>query len=431
MMENGSNPLPRFITGIGLLALPQQSVGGLPSKPVQLVKDTWIELKDGSIYQIGAEGVPLPQHALPDISFDAGGRLATPGFVEAHTHPVFVHSRQKEFHLRCQGKSYLEIAAEGGGILSSVRGVRNASLELLTRLVRKRFIRFLELGVTTVEAKSGYGLTLEDELKSLQAIRDGAAGLIDVSPTLLAAHTVPPEYKSDSNRYVEIVCREIIPAAIQNRLAETVDIFVEESAFTIEQARKVFEAGVDLGLGLRIHADQFTSSGGASLAAEFHAWSADHMDCTGDREIEKLAEAGVTVVLIPGAVFFLGLEKFAPARRFIDAGCAIALSTDYNPGTSPTQSLPLMMTLGCNRLKLSPSEALWAVTLGAAKALKRESLIGSLAPGCQADICLWDASDVDFLPYAFGDSIPTAVFKKGRLAAMNGRILSDYAMPAT
>lgn len=349
--------------------------------------------------------------------------------MESHTHPVFVQPRQNEFHRRCQGKTYLEIASEGGGILSSVRGVRDASLSDLTELVRKRFTRFLELGVTTIEAKSGYGLSLEGELKSLTAIRDGARDLLEVSPTLLAAHTIPPEFKASPDRYVDLVCHEIIPAASESNLAEAVDIFVEESAFSISHARRVFEAGRQAGLGLRIHADQFSSSGGASLAAEFDAWSADHMDCTNEQEIEKLSRSGVTVVLLPGAVFFLGLNVYAPARKFIDAGCKVALSTDYNPGTSPTQSLPLMMTLGCNQLKMSPAEALWAVTMGAASALKRDQRIGSLFPGYQADLCLWNAPDIDYLPYSYGDSIPQAVFKKGTLACQRGILRPDYVMP--
>jgi len=429
MIEDGSHPNPRFITGIRLLALPQSPAGGLPATPVTCLRNVWIELENGSVRRIGPEGEPFPIHANRDECFDAGQRLVTPGFVESHTHPVFFQYRQNEFHQRCQGSTYLEIAAQGGGILSSVRGVRSVSLEELTRLVRSRFIRFLELGVTTVEAKSGYGLSVVDEIKSLQAIRNAATDLTEVSPTLLAAHTVPPEHKSAPDKYVEIVCKEIIPRASEENLADAVDIFVEESAFSIEQAYAVFKAGRDAGLGLRIHADQFTSSGGASLAAEFGAWSADHMDCTGEREIAKLAEAGVTVVLLPGAVFFLALNKWAPARKFIDAGCKIALSTDFNPGTSPTQSLPLMMTLGCNRLKMSPAESLWATTMGGASALRRDSTLGSLLPGYSADLSMWDAPDIEYLPYRFGDSIPKTVFKRGRLASLQGKICADYLMP--
>ncbi len=430
MTEDGSHPSPRYITGIGLLALPQPPAGGIPATPVTYLRNVWIELENGAVRRIGPEGEPSPGNCKPYECFDAANRLVTPGLVEAHTHPAFMQSRQHEFYLRCQGKSYLEIAAGGGGILASVRGVRGASSADLTQLVRKRFTRFLELGVTTVEAKSGYGLSLKDELKSLAAIRDGASGLLEVSPTLLAAHTVPPEFKTNPDHYVDLVCKEIIPAAAENRLAEATDIFVEESAFTIAQARRVFEAGKRYGLGLRVHADQFSSSGGASLAAEFGAWSADHLDCTRDEEIAKLAASGVTAVLLPGAVFFLGLNKFAPARRFIELGCKVALSTDYNPGTSPTQSLPFMMTLGCNQLKMSPPEALWAVTMGAASALKRERRVGSLLPGYQADLCLWDAPDIEYLPYSYGDSIPEAVFKMGRIAALNGKLRSDYVMPS-
>jgi imidazolonepropionase len=209
-----------------------------------------------------------------------------------------------------------------------------------------------------------------------------------------------------------------------------VDIFVEETAFTLRDAERVFRAGKDHGLGLRIHADQFSSSGGALLAAEYGAWSADHLDYSNSFDIKALAMAGVTAVLLPGAVFYLGREKYAPARAMIEAGCKVALSTDFNPGSSPTQSLPLMMTLGCNRMKMTPEEALQAVTLGAATTLRRDDRIGTLLPGYQADLCLWDVPDVDTLAYRFGDTVPAAVYKRGRLAAVEGRLVKEYRLPS-
>jgi len=416
--------LLRYITNIGQLALPRYSASGLPFDPIELLRNVWIEFEGGEVLRIGAEGEPTPQVASDDGCYDARGGLVTPGLIDCHTHPAFAGFRQNEFVLRCQGKGYLEIAACGGGILSSVRGVRSISLGDLTILVRERFERFLELGVTSLEAKSGYGLSLDDEIKSLTAIRDAAGDSFEVSPTLLGAHTVPPEQRGNADRYVDIVCREMIPAAVEAGLALSVDVFVEETAFSVSQARRVFAAGKDAGLKLRIHANQFSSSGAAGLAAEFGALTADHMDIASPDELRLLAEAGVTLVLLPGAVFFLGLEKYAPARAMIEAGCRIALSTDFNPGTSPTTSLPLMMTLGCNRLKLTPAEALWAVTVGAACAIGREDRIGRLAPGFQADVCVWDMPDVESLPYRYGDQVPVAVFKRGCLVAERGQLVT-------
>jgi len=414
---------PRFIINLGLLANPRPADGGMPSDPIEILRNVWIELEEGQIMRIGSEREPVPPTAESFDIFDAAGRLATPGLIDSHTHPVFRDFRQSEFVRRCQGQGYLEIAAAGGGIQSSMRGVRSASLDELTQLVRNRFKRFLELGVTTLEAKSGYGLSVADELKSLEAIRIAAGEFFEVSPTLLGAHTVPPEFKENPDGYVDLVCHEMIPVAAEQSLAEAVDVFVEETAFTLEQARRVFTSARQAGLELRIHADQFTSSGGARLAAEFKAISADHMDRTPDDELKMLADAGVTIVLLPGAVFFLGLDRFANARRMVEAGCKIAVSTDFNPGTSPTPSLPLMMTLACNKLKLTPSEALWAATVGGANAIKRTDRIGRLAKGFQADICLWNASDVDYIPYTYGDQIPVAVFKRGQLVAENGQIV--------
>jgi len=414
--------LPRYITGIRRLALPQPSAEHLPAPPVGILNDVWIEIADGSVIRIGPEGEPAPPDAASEQVWDASGMLATPGLVDPHTHPVFVETRQGEFVRRCRGESYSQIAAAGGGILSSVRGVRAASEGKLVGLLLGRLDRFLELGTTTIEAKSGYGLTAEDELKSLRALRAASAQHpIGISPTLLAAHVVPPEYRDDPDRYVDIVCDRIIPQAAEQGLVEAVDLFLEEGAFNLSQAQRIFEAGRQAGLGLRIHADQFTSSGGAELAAEFGALSADHMDRTDEAGILHLARAGVTVVLLPGAVFFLGLEDYAPARRIIELGCRIALSTDFNPGSSPTQSLPLMMTLGCIKMGLTPAEALWAATMGGASATHRADRSGTLLPGYDADICLWEAEDIDCIPYACGDMIPAAVFKRGRLVAERGR----------
>ncbi len=413
---------PRFITGIGRLAVTEPSTDILPVEPVSTLRDVWLEIDDGTVIRIGSEGEPVPDVEVDTSEIlDVKGRLVTPGLVDAHTHPVFVGMRQGEFVRRCRGETYRQIAAAGGGILASVQGVRSAGEDELEELILRRLDRFLELGVTTIEAKSGYGLTLKDELKSLRALkRASIRHEIDVSPTLLGAHVIPPEYRNNPDRYVALVCDAMIPRAAEDGLAEAVDLFLEEGAFDLRQARDIFTAGREAGLMLRIHADQFTAGGGAQLAAEFGAASADHMDRTDDAGFQRLAAAGVTVVLLPGAVFFLGLDEYAPARRIIDSGCRIALSTDYNPGSSPTQSLPLIMTLACIKMGLTPHEALWAVTMGGAWALHRQDRIGTLQPGYQADICVWDADDVDVIPYRYGDMIPAHVLKKGTVVARRG-----------
>ncbi len=411
-----------WIVNIGQLAVPAPVENRVPPNPLKILRNVWIKVRDGKIERVGPEGELMPLDADPKDCWDAEGMLATPGLIDAHTHPVFANTRQAEFVLRCQGASYQEIAAAGGGILNSVKGVRAATEEELSRKVKTHLDNFLAYGVTAIEGKSGYGLTLEDEMKQLRALRIAAENHpVEVSPTLLGAHVVPVEYKHDSDAYVDIVVREMIPQAVEQKLAESVDVFLEEGAYNLDQARRIFQAGKDAGLGLRIHADQFTSGGGAELAAEFKALTADHFDRTDPANYAALAEAGVTIVLLPGAVFFLGLDEYAPARRMVEAGCRIALSTDFNPGSTPTQSLPLMMTFACVKMGLTPDEALWAATYGAAKAIKREKFMGTTAPGYNCDLCLWNAEDVNYLPYSYGNMIPAQVFKKGRLVAKDGR----------
>ena len=411
-----------FITNIGALTLPLPfSINGVhPSSDgglVETVHNTWLEIQDGRVAQIGSDGSREPNESTKaGACYDAGMQLATPGFVDAHTHPVFAGWRSGEFIRRQRGESYRQIAEAGGGIMASVRGVRQATAGQLAELVRRRLDRFLELGTTTIEAKSGYGLTLADELKSLQALRAAAAEHpLEVSPTLLGAHSIPTEYQNHPDEYVSLICEQMVPVAAAEHLAEAVDVFLEEGAFSLPQARRIFEAGERAGLRLRIHADQFTRGGGAALAAEFGALSADHMDRSSAEDLRLLAGAGVTVVLLPGAVFFLGLDEYAPARRMLDSGCRIALATDFNPGSCPTPSMPLMMTLACLKMKLTPEEILWAATMGGACALDASDRLGTLRPGYQADICLWEADELDFIPYSFGNCVPAAVFKKGRL----------------
>ncbi len=404
-----------YISHIKQLAIPQLSNSGVPEESVKLLRDVWIKIRFGKIEQIGSEGELEPSNIPSDADvFNAEGMVATPGFVDCHTHPVFYGTRQGEFVRRCLGETYQQIAASGGGILSSVRGVRSASEDQLTARVREHLDGFLTHGTTTIEAKSGYGLTLDDELKSLHAIKRASKDHpIDVSPTLLGAHVVPPEYRDQPDKYVDIVCNEMIPQAVEEELIEAVDLFLEQGAYNLKQARQIFEAAKEAGLGIHLHADQFSVTGGAQLAAEFNALSADHMDRTDEAGIRALSEAKVSVVLLPGAVFFLGLEQYASAREMIEAGCRIALSTDFNPGSSPTQSMAMMMSLACIKMGLTPSEALWAATLGGAYAIDRANTVGTLLPGYDADICLWKADDIDYIPYSYGNMMPKMVIKKG------------------
>lgn len=427
MMLPKSPVFPRFISSIGTIALPQPFAGSLAGDPIKTVENIWLEIQDGKIKRIGPEGEPTPPTdllvSLSSVSevFDARGMLATPGLIDPHTHPVFVDTRQGEFVRRCRGESYQQIAASGGGILSSIRGVRTASIDDLVELIRKRLDSFLHAGTTFIEAKSGYGLTLEDELKSLRALRIAAVNhSVGISPTLLAAHVVPPEFLNDPDGYVDLVCESIIPQVVEEQLAEAVDVFLEEGAFNSSQTRRIFKVATETGLACRLHADQFNRGEGAEIAVEFNALSVDHMDRTDGHGIEILADKGITVVLLPGAVFFLGFDTYASAREMIEEGCKIAISTDFNPGSTPTQSLPLMMTLACIKMRLTPVEALWAATMGGAYAVNRSDCLGSLLPGYNADICLWDAEDVAYLPYAYGNMMPEVVFKRGRIVAQRG-----------
>lgn len=388
---------------------------------IDIRHNLFIELKNGKVKNVGENGVPYPLHTDPNKWLDAKGGLVTPGFVDAHTHPVFKDFRQKEFTRRIKGETYQQIAASGGGIMSSVRGVRTTSEQQLSKIVYKRFSRFLACGTTTIEAKSGYGLTYEDELKSLRVLKSvSSAHPLEVSRTLLAAHVIPTEYKETPQKYVDIICTEIIPSVAEEGLAEAIDVFLEEGAFDAEQTRMILDFGTKYGLKPRLHADQFTNGEGVSIAVDYGAISVDHMDTTNEDGIERLKNAKIPIVLLPGAVFFLRSEKFANARQMINSGCITAISTDFNPGTCPSPSMPVMMSLACLKMSMTPEEALWSATMGGAYAVKKEDAIGSLKSGYQADLIVWDMEDIDSIPYHFGNQVPVYVLKKGTLIAQNG-----------
>lgn len=352
--------------------------------------------------------------------YDAGGRLVTPGLIDCHSHPVFAGNRANEFEMRLKGKSYLEIAETGGGINSTVKAVRRASAKTLFNNGYKVLDEMLRCGTTTVEGKSGYGLTVKDEIKMLRVLNKlNEKHIIDVVPTFLGAHEIPEEYKDKPDQYVGLICDEMIPTIVKEKLALFCDVFCEKGVFTPKQTRAIFQTAQAFGLKLKLHADQFHSTGGAELAAEFMAVSADHLDMISDEGMHLMKKAGIIPVLLPGCVFWLKMKEVAPARRMIDSGLSVALGTDFNPGSSPVHSMSIIMSLACTDLKMTPAEALTASTINAAYAIDKGDKIGSLVPGKIADIIIWDAEDYREIPYWFGKNLVHMVFKDGNEVLSN------------
>jgi len=352
---------------------------------------------------------------------DAGHRVLMPGFVDAHTHPVFAGIRANEFEQRASGATYREIAAGGGGIRSTVRMTRNASLSDLVKAGTRYADWFLRNGTTTIEAKSGYGLTLEDELKILYAIRELDQQVpLHYVPTFLGAHDIPTEYRSRRQTYVSLVINEMLPRVAAEKLAEYCDIFCEQDVFTTDESWEILSAARCHGLGLRIHADQLSLSGGAKLAAELNTATADHLEHTDHTGIAALRAAKVQPVLLPGSVYALGSHAYPAAREMIDAGLAVVLATDFNPGSSPVPSMPMVMSLACTQMKMTPAEAIAATTINAAYSLGRGDEIGSLEKGKRADFVIHDVSDYRELAYFFGIEHPWRVYVDGKLACGRG-----------
>lgn len=347
---------------------------------------------------------------------DAGRRVVMPGFVDAHTHPVFAGIRANEFEQRSSGATYREIAARGGGIRSTVRATRNASLTDLIK-TGKRYARwFLRCGTTTIEAKSGYGLTIEDELKILRAIKQlNEETPLHYVPTFLGAHDIPSEYKSRRATYVSLVINEMLPRVVEEKLAEYCDVFCETEVFTIDESWQILSAAHCQRLGLRVHADQLSLSGGATLAAELNAATADHLEQTDAVGIAALRAAKVQPVLLPGSVYALGSHQYPAAREMINAGLAVVLATDFNPGSSPTPSMPMILSLACTQMKMTPAEAVTATTINAAYSLGRGDEVGSLEKGKRADFVIHDCEDYRELAYFFGIEHPWRVYASGKL----------------
>ena len=346
--------------------------------------------------------------------FDAGGCIVLPGFVDAHTHLVFAGNRLDDFEARARGETYEQIAKRGGGIQTTVRATRAASEDELCALAKRRASWFLRNGTTMVEAKSGYGLTLEDELKILRVIqRVGKETPLETVPTFLGAHAVPAEFREDRAGYISLIIEEMLPRIARERLAEYCDIFCERDYFDVEDARCILTAAKQHGLKLRMHVDQLTNGGGAKLAAELGATTADHLEQTAADGISALAKANIQPVLLPGSVYALGSKKYPDARAMIDAGLAVILATDFNPGSSPSPSMPMMLSLAVTQMRMSPAEAVAAATVNAAASLNRVDEIGSLEVGKLANFAICDCEDYRELAYWFGISLVRNVFVRG------------------
>jgi imidazolonepropionase len=362
----------------------------------------------------------LRQNRKTVTEIDCERLVVLPGFVDSHTHPVFVAPRLVDFEKRIAGGTYEEIADAGGGIRSSVDGVRRAGKSQLAEKVLQALREMAEQGTTTVEAKSGYGLSVESELKSLEAIREAAARWPGtVVATLLGAHVVPREFQGKSDEYVNEVCEKMIPQAARRKLAQFVDVFTERGAFSAENTARIFEAAKKHGMGLRAHVCQLGETSLQSLLRHNPA-SFDHLDCVSDADIREMAQRETIATLLPGANYFLGLAKFPPARKLIDAGVPVALATDYNPGTSPTPSMPFALSLACTHMKMSPAEAISAATINGAWALRLNDRKGSIEPGKDADLAVFEADDYREIPYWFASNRCAFTVLNGTLIASAG-----------
>ena len=423
--KNSDRPL-LLASACQLLTLHAPSVAGGPRRGPDL-KELGI-IENGAVLCIGGKivSVGTTKDALRDpwlkknrkkvTEIDCAGKVVFPGFVDSHTHPVFVSPRLVDFEKRIEGASYEEIASAGGGIQSSLDGVRKTAQAALAAKVLSALEDMAIHGTTTVEAKSGYGLTVESELKSLEAIREAAARWPGtVVPTLLGAHVVPKEFKGRAEEYVKIVCNQMIPKAAKRKLAQFVDVFCDKGAFTAEETEKIFQSAASHGLSVRAHMGQLSETLLWPFL-RFHPASFDHMDHVNEDDIPQLAKRDTVATLVPGANYFLGLKEYPDARRLIAAGVPVALATDYNPGTSPTLSMPMAMSLACTHMKMSPAEAIAAATINGAWALRLAERKGSIEPGKDADLAIFDVSDYREIPYWFGNNRCSMTVCNGAIA---------------
>jgi len=390
---------------------------------IGLVRDGAVLVRDGKIVAAGARAdVERRAEAKAAEKLDVGGRVVLPGFVDSHTHLIHAASRAEEYELKIQGASYEEIARKGGGILNSVKKLRAATHDALKGRAIAALEEFAAYGTTTVEAKSGYGLDVASELKILRLHRElNQEQPLEIVSTFLGAHVVPPEFRGKTDgaeRYLALLMEKLLPEVVVGDLAEYCDVFCDRGAFTVGQAKKLLTKAKEHGLRPRLHAEQLSRSGATQLAVELEAASCDHLEQVNEADIRALAKSGTVATLLPGCDFHLGLEKYAPARKLIEAGAIVGLATDYNPGTSPTMSMPMILSLACSQLRMTPAEAIAAATINGAYALGREKTVGSLEEGKLADLAVYEVEDYREIPYYFGMNVCWMTMKSGEIVWM-------------
>ena len=402
-----------LIHNIGMLATPEgfEARRGAEQGRLRVLKNAWIYLENGEIISYGDRNMPITFGE----KLDAGGRLVTPGLVDAHTHLIFGGWRQNELAMKIRNVPYLDILAAGGGILSTVKATRAATEDELTEKAKAALDEMLRFGTTTCEAKSGYGLEEKEELKQLKVIRRlNKEHPMDVIPTFMGAHALPQEFKENREGYLKLLCEEMIPAVAKQKLAKFCDVFCETGVFTAEESRRILQAGLDNGLIPKIHADEIDAIGGSQLAGEIGAISAEHLIVCPEEGIQSMAQGGTVACLLPATSFYLN-STYAPARRMIEVGVPVALASDYNPGSCPCLNLQLVMNIACLKYRLTPEEVLTGVTLNAAAAIGMADKVGSIDRTKQADLVIWDAPDLNYLCYRLGSNLVHQVIKKGEI----------------
>ena len=400
-----------LIHNIGMLATPEGSEArrGQAQGTIRLLENAWIYTENGEIISFGTGNFPVTFGE----KLDAGGRLVTPGLVDAHTHLIFGGWRQNELAMKIRNVPYLDILAAGGGILSTVKATHAATEEELTAKATAALNEMLSFGTTTCEAKSGYGLCKDEEIKQLTVIqRLNKEHPMDLAATFMGAHALPPEFKENREGYLKLLCEEMIPAVAKQKLATFCDVFCETGVFTAEESRRILECGKEYGLIPKIHADEIDPIGGSQLAGEIGAVSAEHLIVCPDAGIDSMAQGGTIACLLPATSFYLN-STYAPARKMIEKGVPVALASDYNPGSCPCLNLQLVMNIACLKYRLTPEEVLTGVTLNAAAAIGMADCVGSIDRAKQADLVIWDAPDLNYLCYRLGSNLAHTVIKKG------------------